>query len=209
MMDGKIYKATNIINGKIYIGQTVQKLEARINRHIRDSKSSSIMYFHRALIKYGQDKFTWEIIDNAKTINELNQKEVYWINYYNSNNEEYGYNCNSGGGNAIPNDKTKERLSIAWKNSEKQKLHLEEMREKARFYHKGLKHSEETKRKISNSEKLLHLYNHSKINPEIVIKIKTDLKNGIKQKEIAVKYGISIKTVSHIKNGYRWGHISI
>ena len=94
-----IYKVTNTINGKIYIGQTWNTLEYRINQHFREAKDNNRthVYFHNAIRKYGEENFSIEIIDHAETQEELDEKERYWITYYDSNNKSKGYNLDSGG----------------------------------------------------------------------------------------------------------------
>ena len=78
-----IYKATNIKNGKIYIGLTTKTLEERIKHHKRDSLRMDT-YFYRAIKKHGFDSFKWEVIDNsAKSIQELEDLEKYYIKKYN------------------------------------------------------------------------------------------------------------------------------
>lgn len=92
-----VYKATNKINGKIYIGITTKTLEHRRKIHIRDSKKVDT-YFYRAIRKYGEDNFEWEIIDTAETKKELEELEKYYIKLYDSfDNKEKGYNTTSGG----------------------------------------------------------------------------------------------------------------
>lgn len=94
-----IYKATNKINNKVYIGQTHKTLEERMRRHKNDSKKQN-SYFYRAIRKYGWENFIWEIIDTANTDEELNEKEQYWIKFYNSSdNKNKGYNSTSGADN--------------------------------------------------------------------------------------------------------------
>lgn len=94
---GIIYCATNLVNNKKYIGQTVNSLHTRILQHISDAKYQDT-YFHRALFKYGLDNFEWVILDTAINQNELNQKEVYWIAYYNTYKDKTrGYNITPGG----------------------------------------------------------------------------------------------------------------
>lgn len=79
-----IYKATNKINGKVYIGQTEKDLEWRKNKHKQDSKRIDT-YFYRAINKYGWDNFEWEVIDNtAQNRKELNELEKYYIAQYQS-----------------------------------------------------------------------------------------------------------------------------
>lgn len=94
-----IYKVTNIINGKVYIGQTTLSLKERQQSHKRESENPKrkTVYFHNALLKYGFDSFIWEEIDTAITQEELDEKEVYWISYYNSTDKTKGYNLKAGG----------------------------------------------------------------------------------------------------------------
>lgn len=91
-----IYKATNLLNDKIYIGQTSRKLKERISGHKHSAfTENSSLKFHKAIRKYGLDSFKWEIIDNAETQDEIHKKEIYWISYYDSFNN--GYNMTIGG----------------------------------------------------------------------------------------------------------------
>ncbi len=98
-----IYKITNIQNNKVYIGQTVRPIEQRFHRHINDAMNNTLnTHFARAIRKYGKENFIIEEIDTAQTQDELNKKEQYWIQYYNSVKE--GYNetdaISKCGGNA-------------------------------------------------------------------------------------------------------------
>ena len=86
-----IYKITNIQNNKVYIGQTIRPIEKRFKRHLNDALNNILdTHFARAIRKYGKENFIIEQIDEAQTQDELNQKEQYWIRYYNS--VEEGYN---------------------------------------------------------------------------------------------------------------------
>lgn len=94
-----IYKITNKINNKIYIGQTTKTINLRWQRHCTDALSNRTnTKFAKAIRKYGKDNFIVEKIDTAQNKEELNQKEIYWINYYNSILE--GYNSVDGGGDS-------------------------------------------------------------------------------------------------------------
>ena len=69
-----IYKATNIINNKSYIGLTTRTLQERKLEHLRHTKTENT-YFHRAINEYGKDNFLWEIIDDTpSSIKELKDK---------------------------------------------------------------------------------------------------------------------------------------
>lgn len=82
-----IYKTTNLINNKIYIGQ--------------DSKNNpeylgSGTLLKRSIEKYGKENFIKEILEHCETRQELNEKEIYWIKYHRENNYEL-YNITDGG----------------------------------------------------------------------------------------------------------------
>lgn len=99
-MKGKIYKITNKINGKIYVGQTIRSLEERFQKHcwgttIND-KYHMNMAIKKAIRKYGKENFIIELIEEVET-DKLDEREVYWISVYDSYNK--GYNCTLGGQN--------------------------------------------------------------------------------------------------------------
>lgn len=124
-----IYKITNKINGKVYIGQTIRPIEQRFRRHINDSLNNVIdTHFSRAIRKYGEDKFFIECIDNAESQEELTNKEQYWIRKYNSTNSDIGYNETDAiykcGGNTYAS-KTESEL-----NDIKQKIRRTQLGEK-------------------------------------------------------------------------------
>lgn len=93
---GKIYLITNTVNNKVYVGQTIQELSKRFNAHCCHSKSDNSvnMRIKRAIHKYGRDKFCISLIEECP-IHLLNERERYWISYYNSYNN--GYNLTPGG----------------------------------------------------------------------------------------------------------------
>lgn len=109
-----IYKIINIQNQKVYIGQTIRPIEQRFKRHINDALNNVLdTHLARAIRKYGKDSFTIQIIDTATSQDELNQKEQYWIRYYDSVN--IGYNetdaISKCGGNTYQS-KTEEEMKI-------------------------------------------------------------------------------------------------
>ena len=107
-----IYKITNTVNNKIYIGQTYNKtIYDRFKRHLNEASETSVSLIGKAIYKYGKDKFVVELIDEATSLQELNEKEKYWIKHYNSTNRNIGYNLTFGGdgGNTYA-CKTKEEM---------------------------------------------------------------------------------------------------
>lgn len=92
---GFIYKITNSINCKIYIGQTIQSVNKRFKNHLTGWHHKK-MPLHRAILKHGKDKFKIEIIDFAINTEELNRKEIFYIERFDSISK--GYNLHPGGG---------------------------------------------------------------------------------------------------------------
>ena len=91
-----IYAFKNKINHKIYVGQTIRTFEKRTGEHLRKRKTA----FDKALHKYGIENFEYRIIDTAKTIDELNAKEIFWIKKLNTI-APGGYNLCYGGDNTF------------------------------------------------------------------------------------------------------------
>ena len=138
-----IYKVTNKINGKVYIGQSVD-----IGRRWREHMTAKDdIYFHKAIQKYGVENFEWEVIEQCKK-SELDEREIYWIEYYDSFNK--GYNCTRGGegnsGEGSPNWKGGISLDPEHKK-EYGKQYYEENKEKIKEYNKQWYEANKEKRK--------------------------------------------------------------
>ena len=96
-MIGYIYKVTNKINGKIYIGQTIQTVKERWYRHCGKSgisKAELSTHFKRAILKYGKENFLLETIEVCDS-SQLDEREKFYISYYDS--YKNGYNSTTGG----------------------------------------------------------------------------------------------------------------
>lgn len=139
-----IYKATNLINGKAYIGKTNYSLEKRKNGHLRSSKNPKTV-FHQAINKYGADNFEFVVLEELKLHkNErLNKREIYYIALLDTKTPN-GYNMTEGG----------DGQSKGYKSPMKG-IHFlsEEAKEKIREKRKNQIFSEETKKKRSDSLK--------------------------------------------------------
>ena len=97
---GIIYKVTNSLTNKVYIGQTIEPLEVRKNKHyykakLYKEKAKCSNHFLNALNKYPKEFFVWKIIDHAENQKKLDELEIYYIKKYNS--IEKGYNIREGG----------------------------------------------------------------------------------------------------------------
>ena len=87
-----IYKITKKENGKSYIGQS-NDIERRFSEH----KTKIDIPIEIAIKKYGVDAFNFEVIEEC-SLDKLDEREKYWIAFYNTY-KGFGYNCNEGGGN--------------------------------------------------------------------------------------------------------------
>lgn len=108
-----IYKITNKINNKVYIGQSID-LERRIKDHIRGLNNG---YGHNSHIqsswnKYGELNFKFEVIHITDLTEELNVLETYYINKYNSTDPSKGYNFTYGGDNPAVSDLYREEMKV-------------------------------------------------------------------------------------------------
>ena len=91
---GLIYKITNCINEKSYIGKTTITLEHRLKKH-KESALTKDTKFYRAVRKYGWENFRIEVLQDNIPDSKINERERYWISYYNTFKE--GYNSTIGG----------------------------------------------------------------------------------------------------------------
>jgi group I intron endonuclease len=108
-----IYKLTNLSNGKLYIGQTINTWEQRkrtYNTAIKNKTNKQRIV--NALRKYGWEGFKVELIDKASTLEELNALEERYIAEYNTVKD--GYNTTNGGDNFECTDAHKQILKDAW-----------------------------------------------------------------------------------------------
>ncbi len=98
-----IYKFENKINGKVYIGQSInieKRYGEHFNAHTNPNYKGYDTKFYRALRKHGFVNFTFEILE--QDCESLNDREAYWVQYYNS--YEAGYNSNLGGEKVTENN---------------------------------------------------------------------------------------------------------
>lgn len=148
-MEYVVYKAVNQINGYIYIGIT-NNFKQRLREHKSCANSDSYRYqsrFYNAIRKYGFENFKFEIIETVEDRKTLEEREIYWISYYNSTDKKVGYNITPGGTGGKTHD-------VSGKNNPMYgKRYTEEEKKKIGEYSKGRKRTEETKRKISEALK--------------------------------------------------------
>ena len=147
---GSIYKITNTVNGKAYIGQTIQDaVNGRINAHLT-GKASGSRLVRQAVEKHGKDTFTYEIIHDGIISEFLDTLEIEAIAKFNTI-APHGYNQTNGGSGSGTqvSPETRRRMSKAHKG----KKHSEKTKRKMSKIRKGKPRPEKTKRKISKARK--------------------------------------------------------
>lgn len=177
-MYGYIYKITNTVNSKIYIGKTTHSIDHRFKEHCKSSlrNRSYTSYLYNAMNEYGIENFKVEEIDTAENLEELDDKERFWIRELSSQNPEIGYNIQEGGEGGStrsveykPTEAQLKALEVGRhlpsSDLQKQRLALyrttcvvsEATREKLRIARRGKKDSKETleKKRISHLGKKL------------------------------------------------------
>lgn len=148
----------NKINNKLYIGQT--KYNQNPNKRWRNGEGyKRCTHFYNAIQKYGWDNFEHEILYDNLTLEEANQLEEKLIAEYDTMNPDKGYNLKSGGENNLLSEKSKRKISEAFKGENHplwNKHHSEETKKKISKAHKGKKikpFTKEHKEKIRNALK--------------------------------------------------------
>jgi group I intron endonuclease len=146
-----IYKATNKINGKSYIGFD-SNWPKRKKDHKRESQKENNTYFYKSIRKYGWDNFEWSVIYQSKDYEYcLNVMEKYFIKEYVTFGP-VGYNMTPGGDGkkfgSFESEETKKKKSLAHMGKKLSKEHIQNSVNSR----KGYKHSEETIEKLRNAK---------------------------------------------------------
>ena len=180
-----IYKIVNLINNKVYVGQTKESFRRRFWLHRWELKNNKHPNKHlqNSWNKYGEDNFIYEVLEICAPDN-LDEKEKYWIKEYRKINKSY--NMQDGGQpeklNSFISPET--RKEVGRKNRERML---------------GTKLSEETKNKMAESRKGKRIYRHNDtLTDEQAIAVKKMLVDGYSSKDITNRLNIEYKSVNKI-----------
>lgn len=146
-----IYIITNTITGKVYIGQS-KSLTIRWRQHKSKLKANKHpnQHLQYAYNQYGLEAFKYEILEEC-TLEQRNEREIYWIEYYKSTDPNYGYNLQSGGcQNQTISPETKEKIVHDLLNRGPMS---EETKRKISEANRGHIMSEEQRQQISERQK--------------------------------------------------------
>lgn len=194
-----IYKITNTMNDKLYIGQTAFGIEKRFKEHTNKAKSGN--YNHRplysAMNKYGIENFNIELIENGLSKEEANEREQYWISFYSTYNDN-GYNATIGGDDGGTHSCTVYQIDM---NTLKVIKKFESTREAARNYAKNGNNAPINKVCLGKSNSAYGFYWCYENNYETFIKEK-ELTNKTKETKKVKKVEQYDLTTNEIINTY-------
>ena len=221
---GIIYCYTNKINGKKYVGQTINP-EQRYNAHKSNYQNPSHTEYnsliHKAFRKYGFDNFTYEVlVKGIDDINVLNELEIYYIKKFNCQTPN-GYNVEAGGKNCAKPKTLEHRKKEIWGRA---KLTEEEVIELRKAYRDKKSPTEIYNKKYKNRlhyNSFLNIWvgkryslimpevfqngRHTKLTAEIVKQIRKDREQtNLSYDKLAEKYGVSKGTISDIIKRRTW-----
>lgn len=143
-----IYKITNLINGKLYIGQTTVPVEKRWKRHCWASEYKKNMPIVLAIAKYGKENFSIETLHTCSNQSDLDAQEMHYAKLYDTFCPN-GYNLRAGNGPGSMSEEMKRKISLANKG----RVVSDETRRRLSESHKGYKVKESTKKKLSQLNK--------------------------------------------------------
>lgn len=122
---GIIYLIRNLINGKVYVGQTVRTLAVRFNAHKQDCRSGANRPLYRSVRKYGWENFSINPVSHASSQDDLDNLEHLWIVLFRAADRNYGYNLTWGGEHGMRTEEVIDKLrashlgQVAWNKGKK------------------------------------------------------------------------------------------
>ena len=210
-----IYGIRNLINGKIYIGKTGMNFGDRWDSHrslLKNGKHDN-PHLQNAWNKYGQNNFEFIVIEDCE-IEELDNKEKYYIKIYKDLN--LAYNIHDGGNEGSNlgkhlSEETKRKIGEKNRINNIGKKHSDETKKKMSQSHQGMKYtsmSEEGRKNIQQAQQKYYEKNPKKLCVDDVVEIRRLHTEGLNYSEIARKYDVTPQCINDICNYKRWKQVS-
>lgn len=198
-----IYSITNKQNGKIYIGSAVQRFSrwAVHKKGLRNNNHSN-RHLQRAWNKYGENSFTFDVIEDVPDKNMLLEREQYWMDHYKSYDDRYGYNIAKIAGSSLGvrfSDAIKKKFSEIRLGLN---LHMSDEHKKIMSAVNRHPLSKELKEKRIGEGN-----SNAKLTNNDVVTIKERLSRGEKITKISKEYNVSYNAIWEIQKGIKWNHI--
>ena len=186
-----IYGIKNLINKKVYVGQTGERFLRRYWHHQWKLRNNSHDNAHlqRAWNKYGENNFEYIVLEIVDDVDLLDKLEIKHINHYKQNNKSYNMLLGGGGRRGLPLSEQAKKI----------------IGEKNRQHMLGYKHSEETKRKMSKIRTGRRVDKSTDIlNPNLVKQIKLLLINGKTAKEVSDELSVEYRLINNLISNNTW-----
>lgn len=204
-----VYKITNKVNGKVYIGKA-SDLNVRWSTHCLIAKQpehEKHYLLHRAIAKYGEDEFLFEEIERFPTEQEALDREAYWVGFYKSNVSKYGkafgYNLTDGG-----------EGSSGYKHTEENKQLMSLLKQGVFDGEKnpnwGKTTSDTVRLAISKAKRGQNAgeSNHnSKLKTTDIPSIRLLISQGKSDRKIAAQFGVTRNVITRIRTGESWKQV--
>lgn len=223
---GIIYSYKNLINGKQYIGQTINPRQRYLQHkssafNEKDKEYNSLL--HQAFRKYGYENFQYSVLAESNDIDILNELEISLIKKYNTKVPN-GYNIEDGGKNCRKPQTEQQKIKLmeahafltkqeivelrmAYKNNESPKKIYDE-KYKDRLHYNSFLNIWSGRRYSKIMPEVIETGRRKKLTEETVKKIREDKeKLNLSYKQLAEKYNISKSTVSDIIKKRTWKNV--
>ena len=214
----------NLVNGKVYVGQT-RNFAIRRAGHLYAARKGLKRPLYAAIRKYGEVNFLFEILEECQD-DDVNERERFWVKQLDSFNSLHGYNLTSGGEQGKDmSDLTRQRLSESLSGLEKSLDHRKKI-SNARLGWVGLRGDanpnrkrvlegrplkESTRQVLSRlaSQRTGEKNSNAKLTEGIVRCIKQRLAAGATVADVVREFDISRSQVNRIKSGQHWTHVRV
>lgn len=207
MRKGSIYKIYCLCTEKVYIGQTVQHppIKRWIDHYKEAYANKNELYLYRAIRQWGITNFVFQVLEENIALEDLNRREIEWIERFKSDNPEYGYNLTKGGvftsKSQLDEEKVKEIINAIKTHTEKTFVELAHMYGVSREMISDINCGETWY--FSNEHYPIRDNSMLKnvLSKENVYEIYELLKNETSLTTIAKKFGVSVTNISNINQG--------